>query len=197
MTLEQKKAILSARVQGTPIREIAQQLNPTPPFQSVQQYLKKLKPDDMLDWDKGIPFDFPELSEEQLDVILQGIALWGARIPEIHNYAVAELQDNAPDETTIHKILIFVSASQPKVASKMHYKVITDWMIKHILSTRDVERIIGIRQTKLTKVLQGKNIFNWDTAIKLKKLTGLSLEEIFQEDIRMSKRRLQHILPQS
>lgn len=168
MTAAHRLQIVSMRLDGRSTTYIARQLGYT--HQGVTNYINRLNPGRKPDPDK---VRYPDMDDEMRERVINAIVIGDGDLEGTCHLA-------NESKSTILPILDYLTVWRRKCGREDSvYPNIATWMRRHMVSVSDLAPKLGMAQGTLTTILSGHSHLRLNVAEKLKKITGLSLREIY------------------
>ena len=175
---ELRKRVLTLRMDGYSIRTIGEMVDCC--YQSIANYLRSLQTSGKYSAREMAPYH--EMAPDEIErfcdacVKADGIAKEIIRLSEL------------PEEK-VFAALDYVTTRKPMPCRDSVYPKVAKWMRHHCVTMYIFSDEIGIPQTKLRALMSGKEHISIELAEKINKLTGLSMTDIFSEQVPLPRKK--------
>lgn len=171
---ELKVKMLVLRLEGYSIHKIAEKTNRF--AQTVHSYLSRLTQE--IEVEKGVPVPPLALTETERSLLAVAIVEGNGDIPKTKELAAESGLDNRVDQA-----LAFIKTRRATNISSEYYPKIQEWRRMNGVSIGDFCKKLGISRSAMTLLLNRRAHLRLSRAKDIKKITGLSLREIYKDDI--------------
>lgn len=173
MTNSKKALIYSVRLQGGTVRECAEAAQCT--YQAISLVLKDLKGATTANLDTEVRK--PQFDDETEQTLCMEIAQHNGNLESIFS-------STGIDKAEINNAIAYICKRRPHLPKKYSiYKAVDDYLQTRLMSVSDLANQIHMPAGRLYRMLRRQIHIDLETALAIRDVTGISLTEIFGEEI--------------
>lgn len=144
-------------------------------YQAISLILKNLK--SATTANLNVEVQKPQFDKKTEMALCVEIAQYNGNLEHIHN-------STGIDKGEINNAIAFICKSRPHLPKKYGiYKAVNDYLQEHLMSVSDLANLINVPAGRLYRMLRRQIHIDLETAMAIRDATGISLAEIFEDEI--------------